>query len=148
MQQYRPFFLAFVATQRELVDDGDQPINASNLELCKMDAPESKIWKLKRSACRALSNIVKRISSHSTQWSDSHTRVGMLPLGGAADVEGEGRKPACMLLPPLRWKRISGWLQQVQVPDMKTGVYTLPGPTVGAGSNNSCGVRGDDNSYC
>lgn len=31
---------------------------------------------------------------------------------------------------------------------MKTGVYTLPGPTVGAGSNSSCGVRGDDNSYC
>lgn len=95
MQQYRPFFLAFVATQRELVDDGDQPINVLHLELCKMDAPESKIWKLKRSACRALSNIVKRISSHSTQWSDSHTRVGMLPLGGGGR-RGGGRSKTCV----------------------------------------------------
>lgn len=95
----RPFFLAFVATQRELVDDGDQPINALHLELCKMDAPESKIWKLKRSACRTLSNIVKRISAHSTQWSDSHTRVGMLPLGGRPTWRGkvENLRACCCL---------------------------------------------------
>lgn len=85
-------------------------------------------------------------SFHTVEWL-THTGWDA-SAGGAADVEGEGRKPACMLLPPLQWKRISGWLQQVQVPDMKTGVYTLPGPTVGAGSNNSCGVRGDDISYC
>lgn len=96
----RPFFLAFVATQRELVDDGDQPINALHLELCKMDAPESKIWKLKRSACRTLSNIVKRISSHSTQWSDSHTHgLGCFRWGGGQRGRGkvENLRACCCL---------------------------------------------------
>lgn len=54
-----------------------------------MDAPESTIWKLKRSACRTLSNIVKRMSSHSAQWSDSHTRVGNASTGGWPTWKGK-----------------------------------------------------------
>lgn len=99
MQQYDRFSWLSSRLKGSWLMTETKPINALHLELCKMDAPESKIWKLKRSACRTLSNIVKRISSissHSTQWSDSHTRVGMLPRGEeGGGRRGRGRSKTC-----------------------------------------------------